>query len=119
MRIKKENLKIENIKSLKNGFYYNIDYKNASLLYKNDNIYILSYQTCILQIDLKNGVFYENINKYSITTSKQKSQIKSALFTLNPELKFFEVIEKKPKHQLNGYYYNLFLLELAGVNDGK
>lgn len=97
------------IDNLKNDTLYQIDYKQAYIKRQDNNIYIYSYKTCILEIDTKNNVFYNNMNKYSHTTGKQKNYILRHLNLSN-----YQEIKVKPQHNGNGYY---MILQLDNLHD--
>lgn len=82
---------------------YQIDYKNMYIKKIDFNIYVYSYDTCILQFDTINKIMYNNINKYSVTTSKQKTQF------LNAVKCDYKIIDIQPKHTRHGYYTDLTL----------
>lgn len=98
-----------NFNNLSDNKFYQVDYKQAYIKKSNNNVYIYSYDTCILQYDLTNKILYDNQNKYSQTTSKQKNQILRMITNNTSDFIIKKVI---PLHKKYGYYTDLTLAKL-------
>lgn len=75
------------LREIQNGYY---TYKGRTL-WTNGNI-LVNYSTNMAKLDVENNIVYVNKNKYSRTTSKIQTQIKSLANQYD-----YKVIEVEPK----------------------
>ena len=84
--------------SLEENKLYQLGYKHCYVRKTGSQVYIYSYDTCILQLDYATNTIYNNKYKYSITTSKQKTQV---LNDLHKDLIDWQVVDVIPNHSRN------------------